>query len=81
MRTLGSLDVCNNRQPVARWKLGRCQLTEVESTSCEVGSDGGVAAVSEGAGLATAEASDVVLVAAEVLSFGGRSAARQVSST
>lgn len=44
---------------------------EVESAGFGVGADGGVAGVGEGAGLAVAEAGDIVLVAAEVLLFGG----------
>ena len=44
---------------------------EVEGAGFGGGADGGIAGVCEGAGLAVAEAGDVVLVAAEVLLFGG----------
>ena len=42
---------------------------EVENPSCWVGPHGGIAGVGERAGLAIAEASDIVGVAAEVLLF------------
>jgi len=44
---------------------------KVEGAGFGVWADGGIAGVGEGAGLAVAEAGDVVLVAAEVLLFGG----------
>ena len=44
---------------------------EVESAGLGVWTDGGVAAVGEGAGLPVAEAGDIVLVSAEVLLFWG----------
>ena len=44
--------------------------TEVEDAGGGIGADGGVAAVGEGAGLAVAEAGDVVFVAAEVAGAG-----------
>ena len=44
---------------------------EVEDARFGVRPDGGIAGVGEGAGLAVAEAGDVVFVAAEVLLFGG----------
>ena len=44
---------------------------EVQHTSLRVGTDGGVAGVGEGAGLAVAEAGDIVFVSAEVLLLGG----------
>lgn len=42
---------------------------EVDGTSFGIAADGGIAGVGEGAGLAIAEASDVVFIAAEVLLF------------
>lgn len=44
---------------------------EVDGARFGIAADGGIAGVGEGAGLAVAEASDVVLVPAEVLLFGG----------
>lgn len=44
---------------------------EVDGARFGIAADGGIAGVGEGAGLAVAEASDVVFVAAEVLLFGG----------
>lgn len=43
---------------------------EVECASGGVAADGGIAGIGEGAGLAVAEACDIVFVAAEVLEFG-----------
>lgn len=53
---------------------------EVQSAGLGVGPDGGIARVCEGAGLAVAEAGDVVLVAAEVLLFGGSVVGEGVSN-
>lgn len=50
--------------------LGRLDA-QVEGACAGGGADGGVAAVGEGAGLAVAEAGDIVLVAAEGLVFCG----------
>ena len=54
---------------------GVCALdglhVEVEGAGGGIGADCGVAGIGEGAGLTVAEASDVVLIAAEVLVFGG----------
>ena len=44
---------------------------QVQGAGSGVRADGGIAGVGEGAGLAVAEAGDVVFVAAEVLLFGG----------
>lgn len=44
---------------------------EIEGSGVWVGADGGIAGVGEGAGLPVAEASDVVLIATEVLLLGG----------
>ena len=44
---------------------------EVQDAGLRVGADGGVAGVGEGAGLAVAEAGDIVFVSAEVLLLGG----------
>lgn len=44
---------------------------EVDGARFGIAADGGIAGVGEGAGLTVAEASDVVLVPAEVLLFGG----------
>ena len=43
---------------------------EVDGTGFGIAADGGIAGVGERAGLAVAEAGDVVFVAAEVLLFG-----------
>ena len=43
---------------------------EVDGAGFGIAADGGIAGVGEWAGLAVAEASDVVFVAAEVLLFG-----------
>ena len=43
---------------------------EVDGARFGVAADGGVAGVGEGAGLAVAEAGDVVFIAAEILLFG-----------
>lgn len=44
---------------------------EVQNTGLRVRTDGGIARVSERAGLAVAESSNIVLVSAEVLLLGG----------
>ena len=44
---------------------------EIEGSGVWIGADGGIAGVGEGAGLPVAEASDVVLIATEVLLLGG----------
>ena len=43
---------------------------EVDGTGFGVATDGGIAGVGEGAGLAVAEAGDIVFITAEVLLFG-----------
>ena len=43
---------------------------EVDGTGFGIAADGGIAGVGEGAGLAVAEASDIVFVTAEVLLLG-----------
>ena len=43
---------------------------EVDGAGFGIAADGGIAGVGEGAGLAIAEAGDVVFVSAEVLLFG-----------
>lgn len=43
---------------------------EVDGAGVGIAADGGIAGVGEGAGLAVAEAGDVIFVAAEVLLFG-----------
>lgn len=43
---------------------------EVDGAGFGIAANGGIAGVGEGAGLAVAEAGDVVFVAAEVLLFG-----------
>ena len=43
---------------------------EVDGAGFGIAADGGIAGVGEGAGLAVAEAGDVVFVPAEVLLFG-----------
>lgn len=54
---------------------------EVEGAGFGVGADGGITGVGEGAGLAVAEASDIVLVAAEVLLLGGSGGKESVHVT
>ena len=43
---------------------------EVDGAGFGIAAEGGIAGVGEGAGLAVAEAGDVILVSAEVLLFG-----------
>lgn len=52
---------------------------EVDGAGFGIAADGGIAGVGEGAGLAVAETSDVVLIAAEVLLFGCSIGRRGVS--
>lgn len=52
---------------------------EVDGAGFGIAADGGIAGVGEGAGLAVAETSDVVLIAAEVLLFGCSIGRRDVS--
>lgn len=44
---------------------------EIEGAGCSIGANRGIARVGKGAGLAVAEAGDVVFVAAKILLFGG----------
>ena len=52
---------------------------EVDGTSLGIAADGGIAGVGEGAGLAVAEASNIVFIAAEVLLFGCSVGRRDIS--
>ena len=52
---------------------------EVDGTSFRIAADGGIAGVGKGAGLAVAEASNIVFIAAEVLLFGCSVGRREIS--
>ena len=52
---------------------------EVDGTSFGIATDGGITGVGEGAGLAVAEASYIVFIAAEVLLFGCSVGKRDIS--
>ena len=52
---------------------------EVDGTSFGIATDGGIAGVGEGAGLAVAEAGNIIFIAAEVLLFGCSVGRRAVS--